>query len=215
MATFVLVDNVELRILKGAKSIKQLECWADLVCKKNDFLILSTETKKQWSVYGIGELAMLYAKTKGKSIPPGDYNSALRDVVAIAREEAEDPATFEQLVKRLGGKEPEVDPRPVKRADAYNPELDPKAAQARAALAQANATRAPKPARSVSPQGEVKRPGGAVTGRVWDIADTVAGKGVVGKALREEIVATCVAEGIDPSTAATQYSRWNRARAAT
>lgn len=44
------------------------------------------------------------------------------------------------------------------------------------------------------------------TAKVWEIADGV------GKADRNAIIAACVAQGINPSTAATQYSKWKKAR---
>lgn len=41
---------------------------------------------------------------------------------------------------------------------------------------------------------------------VWQIADSMPG------ATRKDIIAACVAKGVHPSTASTQYSRWNKAR---
>lgn len=46
------------------------------------------------------------------------------------------------------------------------------------------------------------------TARVWQIADAVSAAG----GDRKAIVEACVAEGINASTAATQYSRWKRAK---
>jgi hypothetical protein len=212
MALYVLVDNKELVFLKGAKSVKQLECWAEIVCKKNDFLILPTAERRPWSVYGIGELAVLYAKATGGSIPPGDYSSAIRSVVDLAKKIDEDPATFETLVKKLGGKEPRIDPRPLWR-DGVNPEIEGTKAHAEAKArrdAKAATPDAPRPERGAPSGVPCARPKGGVTGRVWAIADTAAQGGKTGKELRAAIIATCVAEGIDPSTAATQYSKWTR-----
>lgn len=47
-----------------------------------------------------------------------------------------------------------------------------------------------------------------VTARVWAIADTVEGGD------RKAIIDACVAEGINPATAATQYSKWKKAQQA-
>lgn len=41
---------------------------------------------------------------------------------------------------------------------------------------------------------------------VWQIADEMP------NATRKDIIAACVARGVHPSTASTQYSRWNKAR---
>ena len=57
-------------------------------------------------------------------------------------------------------------------------------------------------------------PKGGTTARVWVIADAVAEEQGTGdiKALRAAIIATCEAEGINKSTAGTQYSKWKRAK---
>ena len=41
---------------------------------------------------------------------------------------------------------------------------------------------------------------------VWQLADDMVG------ASRKDVIAACVAKGVHPSTASTQYSRWNKAR---
>ena len=55
-------------------------------------------------------------------------------------------------------------------------------------------------------QGGGEAPVRGATAKVWGIADEV------GKADRNAIIAACVAQGINPSTAATQYSKWKKAR---
>lgn len=57
-------------------------------------------------------------------------------------------------------------------------------------------------------------PKGGTTARVWAIADAALdehGSGDI-KALRAAIISTCEAEGINKSTAGTQYSKWKRAK---
>lgn len=49
-------------------------------------------------------------------------------------------------------------------------------------------------------------PSRGATARVWAIADTMP------KADRATIIAACVAEGINPSTAGTQYSKWKKSQ---
>lgn len=49
------------------------------------------------------------------------------------------------------------------------------------------------------------------TGKVWIIADRVHtenGNGSITKELRRQIIAACVAEGINAGTASTQYGKW-------
>jgi hypothetical protein len=51
------------------------------------------------------------------------------------------------------------------------------------------------------------RPGpGTITGKVWLIADEL--KAASGSANRSEVVAACMAQGINMNTASTQYSHW-------
>lgn len=61
----------------------------------------------------------------------------------------------------------------------------------------------PKPAaEGGTPTAPVK----GATARVWAIADTMP------TADRKSIIEACVAEGINPSTAGTQYSKWKKAQ---
>lgn len=55
-------------------------------------------------------------------------------------------------------------------------------------------------------QGGGEAPVRGATAKVWEIADGA------GKADRNAIIEACVAQGINPSTAATQYSKWKKAR---
>lgn len=63
-----------------------------------------------------------------------------------------------------------------------------------------------------------ERPKGtSTTGRVWEIADNVlGGTGASSvqdwKPIRAEIMKRCEAEGINPATAATQYSKWKASK---
>ena len=71
--------------------------------------------------------------------------------------------------------------------------------------------RNPRPAvEGDTPVGTAPSPKGA-TGKVWEIADSMvkAGNGIVP---RPDIIAACVAAGINAATAATQYSKWKKAR---
>jgi hypothetical protein len=66
---------------------------------------------------------------------------------------------------------------------------------------------APSSPRSAGAAGEAPQaPAKGATARVWAIGDGI------GKADRTAIIAACVAEGINASTAATQYSKWKKAR---
>ena len=59
-------------------------------------------------------------------------------------------------------------------------------------------------------QNGVARPkAGTKTGRVWEIADGISATNEA-PAKRKEVVEAAVKEGINSSTAATQYGRWRK-----
>ena len=65
----------------------------------------------------------------------------------------------------------------------------------------------PEPkARNASTGARAKSDVESPTKLVWTIADSMPG------ASRKDIIAACVAKGVHPSTASTQYSKWNRAK---
>lgn len=63
------------------------------------------------------------------------------------------------------------------------------------------------------PTGE-SAPSGGKTARVWAIADAKLAKigRAPGKEDRADIIRQCESEGINPATAATQYSKWKRSK---
>jgi hypothetical protein len=63
-----------------------------------------------------------------------------------------------------------------------------------------------KPAK-IEQNGVVRPNTGTATGRVWEIADAMS-KAAGAPAARGAVVDACVAESINPSTAATQYGKW-------
>lgn len=205
MAAFVLIDNKKLQIIKGAKSMRQLEVWAEILLPKTDFLIIDCNFRRSFSVFDIAELALMYGTTTGKRVPPGDYPATITLLHNIAKEFPDDATPWADLVRKLG-REPVQTALPAERTREPNPEKNPE-------LRAPPAPRVEKIAKEASASPSAgKRPKGGITGRVWEIADTEAGKGGTGKELRGRIVAACIADGIDPSTAATQYSRWNKGR---
>ena len=66
-----------------------------------------------------------------------------------------------------------------------------------------------RPLGSASAGTATKRPSGAITGRVWDIADEISAR-IHRPALREEVRNAARKEGINQNTASTQYWRWAR-----
>lgn len=70
----------------------------------------------------------------------------------------------------------------------------------------------PSAGKGSTPAGEPRTPGGpplkGATAMVWAIASDIAAKGGDRKAIME----ACVAAGINPATAGTQYSKWKKAQ---
>jgi hypothetical protein len=63
-----------------------------------------------------------------------------------------------------------------------------------------------------SSSGPVERPKGeSTTGKVWVIADKLFAEHN-GMPPRDKIMAACVEAGINPATAATQYSKWKKSK---
>lgn len=57
-----------------------------------------------------------------------------------------------------------------------------------------------------------KRPKGGVTLQVWETCDSVFQTNQALSAIRSIIIDKCVEQGIDKSTAATQYSKWKASK---
>lgn len=212
MAKYVLVDNAALKIIKGADSVQQLVAWADVLIPKADYLVMTTSERRPWAAYNIVELAMIASSTTGKKAPVGDFPAMLGAVVDIARDYPTDSTTYAALCKRLG-REPGQEKGPIERSGP-NPEKEPKAKRAAEQRRADRAKEDTAPPRSSEVTGTHKRPKGGLTGRVWEIADTCAQSGKTGKELRADIVAKCAEEGLNPSMAATQYSRWKKTQGA-
>jgi len=73
------------------------------------------------------------------------------------------------------------------------------------AVAEAPATVEPVKVEQEKANGVTRPKAGSKTGRVWEIAEQL-GEEVT----RKGVVDTCVAEGINPSTASTQYGKWRK-----
>lgn len=71
-------------------------------------------------------------------------------------------------------------------------------------------SRASSSSPSISSPGPASAPVKGATAKVWEIADSHYQ--AAGEARRKEIIGACEAAGIHPATAATQYSKWKKAR---
>lgn len=187
MSRCILIDNERLCFLKATPTVKQAEYWADILAPTSDFLVTGTEGKN-YSCYTPYELRLLYYNTTGQAVPENiQYSKLIQGIVKIAKELILDETSVEDLEKKLGRPLKPVDPRPV-------PE---------------KGGRKPNPGSTSSSKPVTRPKAGSATGKVWDIADGLyKASGEIPN--RTEVVDKCSAEGINPSTASTQYGKWKK-----
>ena len=72
------------------------------------------------------------------------------------------------------------------------------------------AVQAPMPTRQErrTQNGVMEPAPGSTTGRVWEIIETL--RRPDGTVYRQDVMDQCIGEGINPSTAASQWGKWNR-----
>lgn len=184
----ILIDNERLLILKAATSVEQLEYWAELLAPQNDFTICGT-SGGAFSVYTHLELRMLYSNMRGTDPGEREYADLIKMARMVADEVEVDHTEAETLRKRLGHEIPPVDPRPV-----------PERGGRRPARGGGSASKTPTRPRE-----------GTTTAKVWAIADELASQ-ANGMPDRNDVIKRCSEEGINPSTASTQYGKWKRAQ---
>ena len=190
METCVLINNKTLSVVVVTESVEQAEYWAALkIPKDHDFLITGMGDRDFWC-YTQRELATLITNLTG-NVHKWEDHSVARFSWMVAdhmhRCLQTDTTPVEELRKMLGRTLEPTDPRP---AQVERPS--------------APATPTAK-AKNKAPQGVPSRPSaGTTTGRVWEIADELQDRAAVIKA--------CTDEGINKSTATTQYGKWKKAQ---
>lgn len=215
MALNVLVDTDNLRIIKVAKTVQQLEFWADILCPLNDFKIQG-HTKKAWSAYSDLEIRHMLTNMCGE---PPPANAAQKDLYtychSVVAEFPVDETPLKDLKKRLGEEPPCREPFGP---DGGQTEVLDQDAEKSPQIHTAEGeppppATEPKPAASAAPRKK------GATKRVWEIADQLVvtgGKPTADpeqlKAFRAALIQACEAEGINKSTAGTQYSKWKKAQ---
>jgi len=184
----ILIDNEQLCFIKATETVRQAEYWADILLPKRDFIITG-ESNRDYSCYSNYELRMLYYNTVGTNVPDNiEYAKMLKGVADLARALILDETSVEDLKKKLGHEVPPVDPRP--------------------------ATEKPRKSSSGTskPAGRPKE--GSTTAKVWLIADQMnandPGLGYDSKEFRTCVINECTKDGINPSTAATQFGKWKK-----
>lgn len=186
----MLIDLEELKIVKRSGHL-ECGCWADLEWSDKSVYI-GPFMHKTFSQFQERQLMTLYKNTFGKDLPLQPYNEMLREVLFQARQMECDPTSLTELKKRLIEKYPQD-------AGHYS---QVKPWSGFGGVSAPNVDKNPA-------NGPIQAPkAGSTTGRVWQIADEEFAKCLDLKACRKTIIARCTEEGINPSTAATQYSKW-------
>jgi hypothetical protein len=184
----LLVDLDSLRFVKAAEgpdAIRCLEYWADIIIPKKDFYI-GLEQRREFSIFTLMELKMLYRKASGQELETDVYSKAIDAVYKLSQDIVVDHSSIGDLVKKLGKplKAPEVKPQIEKRVSSV-----------------ATST--------VSKSGSRPK-SGTTTARVWEIADELRSEWTDynSKEFRAKVIELCSSETINPSTAATQFAKW-------
>lgn len=187
MPVFV-IDTECLKVLKVARTAKQAAYWADILVPVRDYY-MNDVAGRSLSVFTENELRHLYANTaQSEAGQRWDYGELITRVLDLIKQQGVDDTSVPELVSKLGHEIKPIDPKPA-------PE---KAGR--------------KPTNLLSGGGAVatKPKAGTATGRVWEIADTLY-KEVGDVPNRNAVIELCIAEGINPATASTQYGKWKKA----
>lgn len=221
---FLLVDNKKLKALKRTRTVRAAEYWAELLAPDNDFKIIDLSVRRGWSAYNVDELRAIFRSITGRDMP--DRNPSSRQVLTFsdclhlvynaALAMPYDDTPVDDLARKLGRDPPA--PQEAFRAHvaAGGTGMRPRVP----VEGDEPETRArPRRERPTAPGGGTihARPGaGGKTAKIWDYGDAAlaANPSATDKQLREAVMAEANANGLNPSMAATQFSRWNKARKA-
>ncbi|AIM40612.1 hypothetical protein [Vibrio phage VpKK5] len=186
MAVFV-IDTELLKVIKVANTAKQAAYWADILAPTRNYH-MNDVAGKSLSVFSEKELRSIYENTDGAPLTLNwGYGELVRRTVELIERLEVDNTPIPELIKLLGHELKPIDPKP-------QPEKGGRKSSG-ATSGGAIATR-PK--------------AGTATGKVWEIADGLY-KAAGNVPERNDVVAACVAEGINPATASTQFGKWKKA----
>ena len=189
--TSLLIDLDEMRLLKkveGENEVRRCEYWADILIPKNEFYVTGT-MGRDLSKFTLMELQLLYNNEAGSRATFKEYSRAIELVKHVIDQMKPAEETVGQLVRKLGKPLKEQSFTPVKEKP------EPKSKQS---------------------GGIPTRPkAGTMTARVWEAADWLysqqESKDCNAKSLRDEVVKVCVDNGVNGSTASTQFAKWKKA----
>lgn len=198
MPEYILIDNERLKVMKAVTSLQAGEYWTEILCRNTDTTLDARDAKRFLTKYTDMELRMLYYNATGKVLPPNtEYGPTLGFVYKEVIQPTEIDQTPVSVLKDILGRDLEKDLPPVVHAPDNS-------------HTQAVAPAKAKPASTG--EGAPSKPRGGTTARVWELANGLYGQkaGWDLKELRKALIDACTEEGINQSTAGTQWSKWKR-----
>lgn len=194
MSSIILIDNENLCFLKAAPTVEQAQMWADILVPTSDYYITGMESLCSLSVYTAYELRLLYQNTVGDPVSESiDYTKLLEGIQQLGSALIVDETPLDALKGKAkrGTKATKAAVKETVKQNEGSPTPPTKE----------------KPAKAAKPAGRPKE--GSATGKVWSIGDTLyADTGEIPD--RKTVIAACEKEGINPSTASTQYGKWKK-----
>lgn len=181
MARSILIDIENMKIVAASDQLKSAKCisiLADIMKLADNYLVLGSTAKSFKAAFSFDEMVTLYGNTTGTEVKRTMHDAMAYGCERLATNFNADERTCEELEKALG--------RPFVVVKTPAPERQSKSEF----------------------KGTITRPkAGTVTGRVWEICDKILEVG--GKIpTKDGMLLMTGKEGINPSTAMTQFGKW-------
>ncbi len=201
----VIINRENMTFVAATDSFRMasLIAWND--CADFTTIILPLETKRYFSTFGVLELLLLFKNTTGQIGDIHNFGGMIKECYDLALALPIDKRTLAEL-ERTADKLPVIPTPPKIPKPPIIVKLEDPANGANPFVT-ASKESTPKNPSKPSAKGS--------TGRVWEVADKVfsdMGGGLITKEMRTKIIAECEAIGINPATAATQFSKWKAAK---
>lgn len=205
---YALINNENLTVAIVSSTAKAADAWSHFLCGMDDNIILNLKERKGFATFTDLELQILYYNLTRTELTVKEYSDKIKSVYETIKELEVNETTSEELEKRFLGAGREFSTEPVvdkpRRWDTKTHGFESAPVKGR--------PKATRPKASTGSGDAPAKPKGGTTARVWEVANEIYGQktGWDIKELRSSIIAACEAEGINSSTAGTQYSKWKR-----
>jgi len=212
---YALVNNENLTVPIVCTTAAAADAWSHLMCGMDDNIILSLNERKGFATFTDLELQILYYNLTRTELTVKEYADKLKSVYEQIKTLPVVDLPASEVEKRFLGPghdfstEPVVDKPRRWAGKSHGFESAPVKGK----------TPSPRAKSSTGGGDAPVKPRGGTTARVWEIATKIKEEQFTDgnildpqdmKALRSAIIAACEAEGINSSTAGTQYSKWKR-----